>query len=123
MRLPHLKQPGDFVEVPRWLPGSETLSHLNGKRVLAETGGKKHHAVKIGTLRIHGPNAQGQFAVDLEFPCPTSRTSLSSYIYHLSAEQLLRLVAVQGSPYDYRYDGVLYADHPFTSSFEAATGA
>lgn len=118
MRLPSLKHPDEFIEVPRWIPDSADYRHLDGKRVFAETGGSTYHALKIGRLYVHGPNADGLFAVDLAFPCPDSVTSLKAYIYHLSKRHLERLCPVHHDQYEFTYEGVLYADRPFTSSFE-----
>ncbi len=88
------------------------------KRVLAEVGwGSKYHALEIGHFRVLGPNPEGHFAVDLEFPCPGSVTSLKAYILHLSAAHLDRLRPVEDKPYEFAYEGVLNSDHPFTSSF------
>jgi hypothetical protein len=81
MRLPSLKNPDEFIEVPRWLPTLTDYRHFDGKRVFAEAGFGKYHAFKIGYLRVQGPNAEGHFAVDLSFPCPGSVTSLKAYIY------------------------------------------
>jgi hypothetical protein len=117
MRLPSLRHPDEFIEVPRWLPTLTDHRHLDGKRVFAEVGYGKYHALKIGYLRVHGPNAEGHFAVDLSFPCPGSVTSLKAYIYHLSQTQLERLIPVEHKHYEFTYGGVLNADHPFTSSF------
>jgi len=117
MRLPSLIHPDEFIEVPRWLPSATDFRYLVGKRAFVETGGNKHHSVEIGVFRVHGPNAEGRFAVDLAFPSPGSVTSLKDYIYHLSLAQLERLRPVQHSQYEFTYNGVLHADHPFTSSF------
>jgi hypothetical protein len=117
MRLPSLKDPNEFIEVPRWLPVLTDFRHLDGKRVFAEVSYGKYHALEIGYLRVHGPNAGGHFAVDLLFPCQGSVTSLKAYIYHLSLAQLERMIPVQHTKYEFTYDGALSADHPFTSSF------
>ena len=117
MRLPSLKDPNEFIEVPRWLPVLRDYRHLQGKRVFAEVYYGKSHVLKIGYLGVHGPNTEGHFAIDLSFPCPGSVTSLKAYIYHLSLSQVERIIPVQHKQYEFTYEGVLRADHSFTSSF------
>ena len=117
MRLPSLRDPDEFIEVPRWLPTLADQRPLDGKRVLAKAGYGHSHFLEIGYFRTYGPNAEGCFAVDISFPCPGSVTSLKAYVYHLSPAQLARLVPCENPEYEFVYDGVLNADHPFTSSF------
>jgi len=122
MRLRSLRDPDEYIELPRWLPTSIDLRHLEGKRVMAAAGYGGHHYLEVGFLHVDGPNAEGHFAVDLSFPCPGSATSLKAYIYYLSQAQLDRLTPVDFTEYEFIYDGVLYADHPFISSFTEQMG-
>jgi hypothetical protein len=118
MRIPSLTYPGEFIQVPRWLPTSNDFHHLVGKRAFVELAfSKKFHSLEVGSFRVHGPSDHGYFAVDLAFPCPDSVTSLTHYVFHLSLDQLDRLRPVQHGRYEFTYAGVLSADHPFTASF------
>jgi hypothetical protein len=117
LRLENLHNPHEFIEVPRWISNSTDYRYLDGKRVFVEWGGKGRSLV-VGLCRVHGPNPDGYFAVDLTIRFPENDPSFKGYTFHLSLMQLERIMPTQNSQYDFEYRGVLNQDHPFTLESE-----
>lgn len=117
MHVPSLTNPDEFIEVPRWLPDGYDCGHLIGKRVFVEIGGCKHRSLEICIFSVHRRISDGRFAVDLAMPRIRSAKLPCGYVYHLSREQLELVRPIEHPRYEFRYAGVLFADHNFASSF------
>ena len=122
MNIPSLRDSAVMIPVPRWLSADRRLKDFHGKRVWLEWCIGKYHQVVIEPIEVLGPNEEGRYAVDVRVPCPKSVTSLRSYIFHFSLEDIARLKAVERSDYQFRYDGPFHPDHPFTTSFPDTPG-
>ena len=74
---------------------------LSGKKVRAEyRTGRRTHSVGIGTLRV------GTRGIELVFPFQ-SRVGEGAHVFHISEQQLKRLVAIQHPACDFQFSGVL----------------
>jgi len=77
------------------------VEQLNGKKVHAEYRiGRRTHRISIGTLKVaaHG--------LDLVFPY-FSRAGERTEVFHLSEQQVKRLIPVHHPEYDFHYSGTL----------------
>ena len=94
---------------PHWIQFPGDVEQFRDRRVRAELRmGRRWHFVSSGTIRITGPDDEQRVAVDLVMSVPYPQPGREHHMIPLQQSEVARLVSVQETDCDFRYDGVLY---------------